>query len=78
MASASTEESGYGWTSRRVERLIPVAGSQIVALMYGEIAQRSVELPNKYFVLGTSTYLGTSRCICLLRQYNCDYPNTCP
>jgi len=44
-SSASTGKGVYGWSSVRVERT-PVAGSQVGAGMYGEVAQKSVKLPS--------------------------------
>jgi len=59
MSSASTAKGVYGWSSVRVERT-PVSGSQIVDGMYGEIAQKFVELPSEYpgaLCVGTPTAL---------------------
>jgi len=53
-SSAATAKGVYGWSSVRIERT-PVALSQVGAGMYGEVAQKSVELPSKYpgpFVFG--------------------------
>jgi len=46
-STASNAKGVYGCSSVRVERT-PVAGSQVGAGMYGEDAQKSVELPSKY------------------------------
>jgi len=45
MSSASTAKGVYDLSSVRVERT-PVAGSQFVAGMYAEIAQKPVKLPS--------------------------------
>jgi len=47
MSSALTAKDVYCWASARVER-IPVAGSQVGAGTYDEVAQISVKLPSKY------------------------------